>query len=49
MIGFAFGASLLTGALFGVAPAIVGSRSNPIDALRGAARTGDRAAACADR
>lgn len=43
VIGFAFGASLLTGALFGAAPAIIGSRSDPIDALRGAARTtGDR-------
>jgi predicted permease len=43
VIGFAFGASLLTGALFGAAPAIVGSRSDPIEALRGATRTtGDR-------
>ena len=39
VIGFAFGASLVTGALFGAAPAIVGSRSDPIDALRGASRT----------
>ena len=32
-----------TGALFGVAPAIVGSRTDPIEALRGATRTtGDR-------
>ncbi|HET7697079.1 MAG TPA: ADOP family duplicated permease [Vicinamibacterales bacterium] len=35
---FAFGASLVTGALFGAAPAIVGSRTSPIDALRGASR-----------
>jgi predicted permease len=43
VIGFAFGASLLTGALFGVAPAIVGSRCDPIEAIRGATRTtGDR-------
>jgi predicted permease len=43
VIAFAFGASLLTGALFGAAPAIIGSRSDPIDALRGAGRTtGDR-------
>ena len=43
VIGFAFGASLVTGVLFGVAPAIIGSRSNPIEALRGATRTtGDR-------
>ena len=39
VIGFAFGASLVTGALFGAAPAIEGSRSDPIDALRGASRT----------
>ena len=39
VIGFAVGASLVTGALFGAAPAIVGSRSDPIDALRGASRT----------
>lgn len=43
VIGFAFGASLLTGVLFGAAPAIIGSRSDPVDALRGASRTtGDR-------
>jgi predicted permease len=43
VIAFAFGASLLTGMLFGIAPAIVGSRSDPIDAIRGATRTtGDR-------
>jgi macrolide transport system ATP-binding/permease protein len=43
VIAFAFGASLATGALFGAAPAIVGSRTDPIDALRGASRmTGDR-------
>ena len=43
VIAFAFGASLVTGALFGAAPAIIGSRSDPIDALRGASRTtGDR-------
>jgi predicted permease len=43
VIGFAFGASLLTGALFGAAPAVVGSRSDPIEAIRGVGRTtGDR-------
>jgi predicted permease len=43
VLAFALGASLITGALFGVAPAIVGSRTNPIDALRGATRiAGDR-------
>jgi predicted permease len=39
VIGFAFGAALVTGVLFGAAPAIVGSRCDPIDALRGAGRT----------
>ena len=39
VIGFAFGAALVTGVLFGAAPAIVGSRSDPIDALRGVGRT----------
>jgi len=39
VIGFAFAAALVTGVLFGAAPAIVGSRSDPIDALRGAGRT----------
>lgn len=44
-VGFALGVSLLTGIVFGVAPAIVGSRSAPIDALRGAGRsTADRGA-----
>ena len=42
VVGFAIGASLVTGALFGVAPAIVGSRTSPIDALRGARTTSDR-------
>jgi macrolide transport system ATP-binding/permease protein len=43
VIAVAFGVSLATGALFGAAPAIVGSRTDPIDALRGASRTaGDR-------
>jgi macrolide transport system ATP-binding/permease protein len=45
VIGFAVAISLATGAIFGVAPAIVGSRSDPIDAMRGAGRTtGERAA-----
>ena len=43
-VGFAFAISLLTGIVFGVAPAIVGSRSAPIEALRGAGRVaGERA------
>jgi predicted permease len=39
VIAFAFGVSVVTGAAFGVAPALVASRSDPIDALRGAGRT----------
>ncbi|HSC27518.1 MAG TPA: ABC transporter permease, partial [Vicinamibacterales bacterium] len=39
VIGFALGVSLLTGAVFGVLPAIAGSRSDPIDAMRGAGRS----------
>ena len=42
-MGFAVAVSLVTGATFGVVPALVGSRSNPIDAMRGAGRvTGER-------
>jgi predicted permease len=41
---FAFGVSLLTGVLFGAAPAWFATRTDPVDALRGAGRTtGDRA------
>ena len=39
VIGFAFAVSLLTGIIFGVAPAIIGSRADPLDALRGSGRT----------
>ena len=39
VLGFAFTVSLATGIVFGTAPAIVGSRSDPIDAMRGAGRT----------
>ena len=42
VLGFAFGVSLLTGLLFGVAPAWVAARANPIDALRGANRSTGR-------
>jgi predicted permease len=45
ILAFAFVLSLLTGVLFGTAPALVTSRSNPIEALRGSSRsTSDRSA-----
>jgi predicted permease len=39
ILGFAIALSLLTGCLFGILPALVTSRSNPIEALRGASWT----------
>ncbi|HEX7362790.1 MAG TPA: ABC transporter permease [Bryobacteraceae bacterium] len=43
VLAFAFGLSLITGVLFGTAPAWFATRTNPMDALRGAHRTaGDR-------
>ena len=43
VLGFAFALALVTGLLFGAAPAWFATRTNPIDALRGAGRsTGDR-------
>jgi predicted permease len=39
VLGFAFGVALLTGVLFGVAPAWLTAHANPIDALRGANRS----------
>ncbi len=45
ILGFAFAVSLLTGVLFGIAPAWIASRSSPVEALRGANRsTGDASA-----
>jgi predicted permease len=42
VLGFAFTLSLVTGVLFGAAPAWFATRTDPIDALRGAGRsTGD--------
>ncbi len=43
VLGFALGVSVLTGILFGVAPAWVTSRANPVEALRGANRSTGRA------
>ncbi|HEY1732349.1 MAG TPA: ABC transporter permease [Terriglobales bacterium] len=39
VLGFAFGLSLLTGIIFGVAPAWMASHSDPAEALRGANRS----------
>ena len=39
VVGFAIALSIVTGAIFGAAPALVESRSQPIDAMRGAGRT----------
>jgi macrolide transport system ATP-binding/permease protein len=39
VIGFAFGLSLLTGVLFGVAPAWIAARTEPVEALRKGTRT----------
>ena len=42
VLGFAFAVSLATGVVFGAAPAWFATRTNPVDALRGAGRsTGD--------
>ena len=39
VMGFAFGLSLVTGVLFGVAPAWIAAKAEPADALRSGART----------
>jgi macrolide transport system ATP-binding/permease protein len=39
VVGFAFGVSLVTGILFGVAPAWIAAQAKPADALRSGART----------
>jgi len=38
VLGFAFAVALLTGTLFGIAPALIGSKADPIDAMRGSGR-----------
>jgi predicted permease len=45
VLAFAFGASLLTGILFGIAPAWMTAHANPVEALRGANRSTGRNAA----
>jgi len=43
VLGFAFGLALVTGMIFGAAPAWFATRTNPVDALRGSGRgTSDR-------
>jgi len=39
VLGFTFGVALLTGIIFGVAPAWIASKSDPAEALRGASRS----------
>ncbi|HXW05946.1 MAG TPA: ABC transporter permease [Vicinamibacterales bacterium] len=39
VVAWAVAASLVTGVLFGAGPAVVGSKSSPVDALRGAGRS----------
>jgi putative ABC transport system permease protein len=45
VLAFAFGASLLTGIVFGIAPAWITASANPVEALRGANRSTGRHAA----
>ena len=45
ILGFAFAVSLATGLLFGMAPAFITSRTNPVESLRGANRSSGDASA----
>lgn len=45
VLAFAFGVSLLTGILFGIAPAWMTAKTDPVEALRGANRSTGRTAA----
>jgi predicted permease len=49
VLGFALALSLLTGILFGTAPAWIASRANPVEALRGANRSTRDASALPQR
>ncbi len=49
VLAFAFGVSILTGVIFGIAPAWNAQRADPIDALRGAGRTATNAGSLTQR
>ncbi|HLY42417.1 MAG TPA: ABC transporter permease [Terracidiphilus sp.] len=49
VIGFAFALSLVTGVLFGLAPALMAARTQPIEALRSSARTSSQGASFVQR